>query len=203
MKKEFIVFMIVSFLFGVVVGYVITKAAYKNRLSNAGIEAVEEVPNQAKEDAGGLSLPPGHPDISKDYQKEIETKLKEVENAPSDINKINELAFLYEQMRRYGDALKWYNRALELNGDNIDALNGAATIYRLNNEINKAKELYNKVLKINKYDVNALLGLGWIALHVDNDPKEAARLWQLLIDNNPDFIYKEELQAEINKINKK
>lgn len=202
MKKEIIIMVISSFLFGIVIGFVITKSYYKKQIQKqAQIPKQTQVSIQQNANMQ-QNLPPGHPDISIDYEKEIQTKLDQLEKSPNDINLINDLAFLFEQTKKYDQALDLYEKALKINDKNIDALNGAATIYRLNNEIDKAMMLYQKVIEINKYDPSALLGLGWIALHIENNPKKAANIWQSLIDNNPNFMYKDLLQNEIHKLKK-
>ena len=203
MKKEIRVAIISSFLFGMVIGFVTTTSYYKKQIQSQS-QITKQTQKSIQQNANmPQNLPPGHPDISIDYEKEIQTKLNQLEKSPNDINLIIDLAFLYEQTRKYNEALNLYEKALQINDKNIDALNGAATIYRLNNEIDKAKVFYQKVIEISKYDPNALLELGWIALYIENNPKKAANIWQSLIDNNPDFIYKDLLQNEIDKIKKK
>lgn len=204
MKKEVIIFTIAGFLFGLVLGMVIMNARQKNiemerrqRIEASAVQQENFNTTQEKQ-----NLPPGHPDISIDYDKEIQKRKEILKSNPNDLKTMVELANLYIQTRQNQEALNWFEKVIEKDNKNLDSLAGAATIYLTLGEINKAKEYYQRALSVDSYNPGALLGLGWIKLHEEGDAKTAIKLWQSLIEHNPNYPLNKELQQEINRIKK-
>lgn len=204
MKREVMIFSVASFLFGLVLGMVIMsshqkdlKMAVEQGMRNGSVQ--QQNPNANKDQQ---NLPPGHPDINIDYDKEIQEREDIIKANPNDLRAMVELANLYIQVRRNKEALTWFERVIEKDNKNIDSLSGAATIYLSLGETDRAEEYYKRVLEIEEYNPGALLGLGWIKLHKEDDAKGAIKLWELLIEHNPNYPLNQELKQEIDRLKK-
>lgn len=78
---------------------------------------------------------------------------------------ILELGKFYYVNRKFSEAMEQFNRALEMDPDNVEILLNIALIHEVNNDAEKAKEIYQKILKKNpdnssaKEKINKLSGL--------------------------------------------
>jgi len=204
MKREIIIFSVASFLFGLVLGMVIMNSHQKDLKMVVEQKMKSEAAQRqdANQNKDQQTLPPGHPDINIDYEQEIQKRKDIITANPNDLKTMVELANLYIQLRRNKEALTWFEKVIEKDNKNIDSLSGAAMIYLSLGETAKAKEYYKRVLDIEEYNPSALLGLGWIKLHKEDDAKGAIKLWELLIEHNPNYPLNRELKQELDRLKK-
>jgi len=205
MKKEIIIFCIASFLFGLVLGMVIMNAHHKAApvpMENIATEPSSTTMPETQGTQSEMNLPPGHPDLSVDYQKEIEKRLELLKQSPDDTKAMVEIAQYYFQIRKQDEALAWYEKAINKDKNNAEALSGAANIYLRTENTEKAKIYFQNALTVDKFNPQALLGLGWIKLHKEKDLKGAIALWELVLEHHPNYPFNDVLKEEIEKIKK-
>lgn len=205
MKKTIFIFSISSFLFGFVLGMVVMNERHRHTVpigENIASAPVQEEMTDTAGTQSEMKLPPGHPDITVNFQKEIDARLEIVKKSPDNVNAMVELAQLYSQTRQKDQALQWFEKALSKDKNNSEAFAGAAYIYLKDNNTYKAKEYFQNALKTDQYNPQALLGLGWIKLHKENDPKTAITLWETILQHHPNYPFNPELKEEIARIKK-
>ena len=100
----------------------------------------------------------------------------------------NNMALSQFKKRNYSQAIKYYDKALNKNPNNIDALNGkGASLYHLNNH-SSALVYFDKVLDINPNHISALLIKGKITFNYKGKSNEALSYYNKILKINHNFF---------------
>ena len=98
------------------------------------------------------------------------------------------LGNIFERKKKFSDAFAHYNKAIELDSDNLEYHAKIGRFYLiLANDIEKATEKMSLVLSKDKDDINGLLLKAGI-LATQGETKKAKRVSEALFENHPESI---------------
>lgn len=86
---------------------------------------------------------------------------------------------------QHESAIKYYEQALEIGGDNADVLTDAGISYRHIGQSPKAVELFRRARKADPKHENSALNLGVVQFHDLKDHKAALEAWREYLALNP------------------
>ncbi len=108
----------------------------------------------------------------------LERNLAILEEEPSTMDAIQEVAFRYQSLGEFTKAVAYYEQLLELNVTHFVALNNLANIYEMAEEYETAAEYLQTLYQGNQSNYNVLKDV--VRVHLKADDAENA---QMAIDN--------------------
>ena len=118
---------------------------------------------------------------------------------PDDIDTVIKVANLYYDGRQYADAVKYYQLAAKSQPANADLLTDLGTSIWYTGDADGAIAEFQKALKYQPYHPGTLFNLGIVRWQGKSDPKGAIEAWEQLLEKNPDYPQKQQLQEYIAK----
>jgi cytochrome c-type biogenesis protein CcmH/NrfG len=172
MKSDAIAFGIAGMLFGLIAGWIIgsQQAALQE-------PAVPQAPPAA--------AAPETPAISDEQVKALTTA---AEREPNNAEPRVQLANLYFDAQRYGDAIPWYTEALKLAPDNADVSTDLGVSYYYTNQADRALEQFDQSLKIDPNHAKTLLNIGVVKAFGKQDLEGAAVAWKRVVELSPNSL---------------
>ena len=204
MKRETIItaaiFLAVGFLAGYITDAQINWSA-RQKLAQAPATSSEMPPSGSAPAApgGGATsqegLPKGHPPI--DTAAVIHQMEDAAAQNPKDPELLLKLAdYLYDQ-KQYDKAIEWYQRALELDPNNVNARTDLGTAYFYTGRAQDALREYNESLAIDPKHESTLLNSIVVNLNGTHDVAAAQKAWDRLHALDPNHSALAALKEQI------
>lgn len=155
--------------------------------------------------AGGCrkSEPPrgaGGEAINLNALNEIENYKEILRKDPNNLQALINIGNLYFDTRQDLPAIEHYRRALSLDPRNVNVRTDMAVCYRRSGNPDKAIEELKKVISIDPRHPQSRYNLGVILIHDKNDIEGGIQAWEGLLENIPEYRYRDSLKAEIAKM---
>lgn len=195
MKKEIAVTAIVFFGVGFLAGYIYDAQKKFDVQQNSALAGGSHPPDEPS--AGGATtpapppvgtpsgLPEGHPPI--DGAAFIKALEDEARKNPGDPEPCLKLAnFLYDH-KRYDKAAEWYQRALELDPENVSARTDLGTAYFYSGRPEEALREYHKSLETDPRHEPTLYNVIVVNLDGTHNLAAAQEAWERLHNLNPNY----------------
>ena len=145
--------------------------------------------------AGGPAQ--GPPPLDTARLKQLED---EVAKDPKKFDAIRELGNMQYDQGNFNEAVKWYQKAAELEPANIEVKTDLGGALFNANRVDESIEQFRKSLEQEPNHPQSLFNLGVALLDGKNDVDGALQAWQLLVDKNPTFPQVALVKQEIQKL---
>ncbi|NJD62187.1 MAG: tetratricopeptide repeat protein [Deltaproteobacteria bacterium] len=97
-------------------------------------------------------------------------------------------------------AIEQYGKALALDPGNVNVRTDMAVCYRRSGNPDRAIEELKKAISMNPRHAQSRYNLGMILIHDKKDVEGGIRAWEGLLENVPDYPYRDSLKSEIAKM---
>ena len=131
--------------------------------------------------------------------KAAEPFLTQLKSNPADSETLIKVANLYYDGQAYPQAIEYYEKALKLNPNNADARTDVGTAYWYTGDPDKAIANFDQALAIRPNHPGTLFNLGIVKWQGKKDPKGAVIAWEKLLQTNPDYSQKDQVQMLIER----
>ncbi len=125
--------------------------------------------------------------------------LANLQSSPNDFNTLVQVADVYYDGRQYPDAIKYYQLALKSQPENPDVLTDLGTAIWYSGDADGAIAQYQKALKSRPSHPGTLFNLGIVRWQGKLDPKGAVQAWEELLQTNPDYPQRPQVEEYIAK----
>jgi cytochrome c-type biogenesis protein CcmH/NrfG len=125
--------------------------------------------------------------------------LEALKTNPDDVDTIVKVGNLYYDGRQYPEAIKYYRLAAKIQPKNADLLTDLGTSLWYTGDADGAIAEFQTALKYQPNHPGTLFNLGIVRWQGKSDPKGAVQAWEQLLQTNPDYPQKQELQEYIEK----
>jgi cytochrome c-type biogenesis protein CcmH/NrfG len=154
--------------------------------------------------ASDNSATQGSPQLTPEQQKAIIDQaaaplLATLKTNPDDVDTIIKVGNLYYDGRQYAEAVKYYQLAAKSQPKNADLLTDLGTAIWYTGDADGAIAEFQKALKYQPYHPDTLFNLGIVRWQGKSDPKGAIEAWEQLLEKNPGYPQKQQLQEYIEK----
>jgi cytochrome c-type biogenesis protein CcmH/NrfG len=129
--------------------------------------------------------------------KAAEPLLALLKTNPNNFDLLAKLGNLYYDSKAYTQAVEYYEKALAIQPNNADVRTDLGTAYWYTGNADKAIANFEKALAIRPNHPGTLLNLGIVKWQGKKDPKGAIVAWEKLLQTNPDYPQKEQVQKLI------
>ena len=131
--------------------------------------------------------------------KAAEPLLAQLQSKPKDAETIIKLGNLYYDSQAYPQAIEYYEKALTFQPNNADVRTDLGTAYWYMGNADKAIASFEKALAIRPTHPGTLFNLGIVKWQGKKDPKGAVVAWEKLLQSNPDYPQKDQVQMLIER----
>jgi cytochrome c-type biogenesis protein CcmH/NrfG len=131
--------------------------------------------------------------------KAAEPLLGQLKSSPNDFDTLTKLGNLYYDSQAYPQAIAYYEKALTLQPGNADVRTDLGTSYWYSGDADKAIASFEKALAVRPNHPGTLFNLGIVKWQGKKDPKGAVVVWEKLLQTNPDYPQKEQVQILIER----
>ncbi len=131
--------------------------------------------------------------------KAAEPLLAQLKTNPNDFDTLAKLGNIYYDGQSYPQAIDYYEKALSVNADNADVRTDLGTAYWYTGNPDKAIANFEKALAIRPNHPGTLFNLGIVRWQGKKDPKGAIVAWEKLLQTNPDYPQKDQVQMLIER----
>jgi tetratricopeptide (TPR) repeat protein len=131
--------------------------------------------------------------------KAAEPLLVQLKTNPNDFDTLTKLGNLYYDSRSYPQAIQYYEKALSVQPDNADVRTDLGTSYWYTGNADKAIANFEKALAVRPNHPGTLFNLGIVRWQGKKDPKGAIVAWEKLLQTNPDYPQKDQVQMLIER----
>lgn len=131
---------------------------------------------------------------------EVENYQEILRKDPNNLQALINIGNLYFDTRQDQLAIDHYQRALSIDPRNVNVRTDMAVCYRRRGNPDKAVEELKKVISIDPRHPQSRYNLGVILIHDKNDIEGGIKAWEGLLENVPDYTYRDSLKAEITKM---
>jgi cytochrome c-type biogenesis protein CcmH/NrfG len=125
--------------------------------------------------------------------------LDTVNRNPNDFEAVVNLGNVYYDGEQYPEAIKYYQRALEINPNNPDVRTDLGTAYWYTGDADHAIVEFKKSLKIRPNHPGTLFNMGIVEWQGKSDPASAVVAWQELLKSNPNYPQRQQVEDLIAK----
>jgi tetratricopeptide (TPR) repeat protein len=160
----------------------------------------------APSSADGSAAPgtPAQAQLSPEQQKAmldqaVAPLLATLKTSPDDFDTITKVANLYYDGRQYPEAIKYYQLAAKIQPKNADLLTDLGTSLWYTGDADGAIAEFQTALKYQPDHPGTLFNLGIVRWQGKSDPKGAVQAWEELLQKNPNYPQKQQLQEYIEK----
>lgn len=175
---------------GLIVGYYFGRQAAP---ASAGAAPVAQAPSSASGNQSAMV----DPMVLSENESRLKTSLG---SNPKDLNALIQLGNLYYDSNRFGDAVDYYGRALDLDPRNVSVRTDRGTSYWSLGQADAAIAEFQKSLAVDPSHGQTLYNLGVVYLHGKNNPAEARKTWERLLATNPNYPERSKVQAQIDEL---
>jgi len=188
-------FLVIGFAIGFGGIYTWTKQRAPDVVRAMPLPVDPNVPTTAPTN-GSTDDPPAHP-VDTAHLKELTAKIKQ---NPRDFDSIVELGNLNFDQKNYDDAIKLYQKALEVRPEALNVRTDMGTAMFYLDHFDDAIAEFQKVLKADPNNAQSLFNLGVAMLHGKNDTKRALEYWEKLVETNPNHPQAAFVREQIKKL---
>ncbi|MEP7273371.1 MAG: tetratricopeptide repeat protein [Acidobacteriota bacterium] len=186
MNKESVLYGIIGLLVGVIIGYVATNSI------NRSVPVIPE----AAAVGGAAQLPADHPPTgpatgseapaTDGMQGEVAATLERAKAAPADFAAQMKAGGLYYQIKRYDQALEYFQRAQKVKPNDFDVLSSLGNVSFDLERFSEAVKWYEQAVKLrpNDVDVRTDLGLSYY-LGQPRNLDQAIASYRISLSHNP------------------
>ncbi len=128
---------------------------------------------------------------------EIEHYKEILRKDPNNLQALINVGNLYFDTRQDHLAIEHYRRALELDPRNSNVRTDMAVCLRRRGNPDGAIDELKKVIAMDPRHAQSRYNLGIILIHDKQDVAGGIRAWEALLENIPDYPYRDSLKAEI------
>lgn len=111
--------------------------------------------------------------------------LQKLKSDPNNSALLGQLGSLYHSLHQFKDAAAYFNRAVQLDSDNVTLRTKLAISLYRDGDADGAIAQLNQALARDPGDANVLFNLGTIKLREKHDGKGALAAWRQLLQSNP------------------
>lgn len=194
---------VITLVIGIAVGYFA-------RGSAAGTSQADNVQAATPASTGSTGLGSGQlPGIGSPQQqqgaspemlaKAAEPLLAQLKTNPKDFETLVKLGNMYYDGQAYPQAIDYYEKALTVQPNNADVRTDLGTSYWYSGDADKAITNFEKALAIRPNHPGTLFNLGIVKWQGKKDPKGAVVAWEKLLQTNPDYPQKDQVQTLIER----
>jgi Tetratricopeptide repeat len=144
----------------------------------------------------GQQAQPASPEM---LAKAAEPLLTQLQSNPNDFDTVAKLGNLYYDGQAYPQAIQYYEKALTIQPKNADVRTDLGTAYWYTGDADKAIANFEKALAIQPNHPGTLFNLGIVKWQGKKDPKGAVVVWEKLLQTNPDYAQKDQVQMLIER----
>jgi cytochrome c-type biogenesis protein CcmH/NrfG len=131
--------------------------------------------------------------------KAAEPLLTQLKSNPNDFDTLVKLGNLYFDAQTYPEAIGYYEKAVAMQPKNPDVLTDLGTAYWYTGNADKAINDFNQALAVRPNHPGTLFNLGIVKWQGKKDPKGAIVAWEKLLQTNPDYPQKDQVQMLIER----
>jgi len=131
--------------------------------------------------------------------KAAEPLLAQLKTNPNNVDVLVQLGNIYYDGQSLPQAIEYYEKALKLQPNNADVRTDLGTSYWYSGDPDKALANYNKSLAIRPNHAGTLFNVGIVEWQGKKDPKAAVVAWEKLLQTNPDYPQKDQVQMLIER----
>ncbi len=131
--------------------------------------------------------------------KAAEPLLAQLKSNPNDFDTLDKIGNLYYDSQAYPQAIDYYQKALAVQPNNPDVRTDLGTAYWYTGNADEAISSYEKALAIRPNHPGTLFNLGIVKWQGKKDPKGAVVVWEKLLQTNPDYAQKDQVQMLIER----
>ncbi|HEX4784978.1 MAG TPA: tetratricopeptide repeat protein [Candidatus Sulfotelmatobacter sp.] len=179
-------------LLGVALGYLFRGSA------SPAAQTAASAPAAARQESAAPSQPPD-PAAQAALAQAAAPLLEAVNKDPKDFDSLVKLGNLYYDGQQFPNAIQYYERALAIHPDNPDVRTDMGTAYWYTGNAEKALAAMETSLKYRPGHPQTLFNLGWVRWQGKQDPKGAIEAWQQLLQANPDYPQRQQVEQYISK----
>jgi cytochrome c-type biogenesis protein CcmH/NrfG len=175
---------------GVALGYLFRGSASPTASAPANSSTAQTTPTQ--------------PQLTPEQQKAmldqaVAPLLATLKTNPDDFDTIVKVANLYFDGRQYPEAIKYYQLAAKSQPKNADLLTDLGTSLWYTGDADGAIAEFQTALKYQPDHPGTLFNLGVVRWQGKGDPKGAVQAWEELLQRNPSYPEKQQVQEYIEK----
>lgn len=196
---------VITLVIGIAVGYFARGSA-----SPSAAPETTQAAAPASPAGGGMGMAPAQlPGIGSAQQpqapspemiaKAAEPLLTQLQNNPNDVETVIKLGNLYYDSQSYPQAIQYYEKALSIEPKNADVRTDLGTAYWYTGDPDKAIASFEKALAIRPNHPGTLFNLGIVKWQGKKDPKGAVVVWEKLLETNPTYAQKDQVQMLIER----
>lgn len=174
MRTESIVFTAAGVFFGLIVGWIIGS-------QHAGPARVTPSPAAQALPSASAAQPQRPLD-----EAQVQVLRSAAQADQKNVQARVQLANLYFDAERYGDALTWYEDALRLDPKDVNVSTDLGVCYYYLDQPDKALQQFDRSLTIDPKHAKTMLNIGVVRAFGKQDLKGAAAAWQKLIEVAPE-----------------
>lgn len=131
---------------------------------------------------------------------QIETYRKILKKDPNNLQALINIGNLYFDTRQDLLAIEHYRKALDLDPRNVNVRTDMAVCFRRTGNPDRAVEELKKAISMDPRHAQSRYNLGIILIHDKNDMEGGIRAWEALLENVPNYPYRDSLKAEIERM---
>jgi tetratricopeptide (TPR) repeat protein len=131
---------------------------------------------------------------------EIENYKEILRKDPNNLQALINIGNLYFDTGQDLLAIAHYRKALDLDPRNVNVRTDMAVCFRRTGNPDRAVEELKKAISMDPRHAQARYNLGIILIHDKNDVEAGIRAWEALLENVPNYPYRDSLRSEIARI---
>jgi len=131
--------------------------------------------------------------------KTAEPLLAQLKTNPNNAEVLVQLGNIYYDGQSFPQAIEYYEKALKLQPNNPDVRTDLGTSYWYTGDPDKALANFNKSLAIRPNHPGTLFNVGIVEWQGKKDPKAAIVAWEKLLQTNPNYPQKDQVQMLIER----
>lgn len=131
--------------------------------------------------------------------KAAEPLLAQLKTNPNNTDVLVQLGNLYYDGQSFQQAIDYYEQALKVQPNNADVRTDLGTSYWYLGDADKALANFQKSLAIRPNHPGTLFNIGIVEWQGKKDPKAAVIAWEKLLQTNPDYAQKDQVQMLIER----
>ncbi len=128
---------------------------------------------------------------------QIENYKKILKKDPNNLQALINIGNLYFDTRQDLLAIEHYRKALDLDPRNVNVRTDMAVCIRRTGNPDRAVEELKKAISMDPRHAQSRYNLGIILIHDKNDAEGGIRAWEALLENVPNYPYRDSLKSEI------
>lgn len=199
---------VITLVIGIAVGYFArgsASAPVANVPENA--QAAMSTPPPAMGGGAGNMAPGQLPGSAPQQQaaspealaKAAEPLAAQLKSNPNNFDVLVQLGNLYYDGQSFPQAIQYYEQALKIQPNSPDVRTDVGTAYWYTGDPDKALASFQKSLSLRPNHPGTLFNVGIVEWQGKKDPKAAILAWEKLLQTNPDYPQKDQVQMLIER----